>query len=353
VGLEAGRGVAAILVVALHTWDHCAQAYGWFGLGWLFGFGHAGVDFFFVLSGFIILHVHGGDIGRPARLPRFAERRLTRIYPLYWVVSAFRLAAIALAGRPWPGYDAVLPSATLAPTRVAPILEVAWTLQHEILFYALFAVLIAHRRAGLAVFAAWLLLVLATATAPAAMARTAPDWPAWDTLASFFSIEFFLGMAAAWFCARRAVPHPRALLLAGAVAFLAIGLAEDTALVADKADLTHLGYGLAATAMVLGLVGAERAGRLAVPRPLAALGGASYAIYLTHLLTIGAVWQGLRAAGLAALLPGWAAFLVLVVASCVAGLAISVAVERPLIARLRRLLGSVGTPRPAAPRPAA
>ncbi len=52
-----------------------------------FGFGHAGVDFFFVLSGFIIMHAHTADIGKPERLYRYLWRRATRIYPIYWIVT--------------------------------------------------------------------------------------------------------------------------------------------------------------------------------------------------------------------------------------------------------------------------
>jgi len=57
-------------------------------------FGHAGVDFFFVLSGFIIFFVHGKDIGKPSRLPHYVWRRFIRIYPVYWAVT---LISIVLA----------------------------------------------------------------------------------------------------------------------------------------------------------------------------------------------------------------------------------------------------------------
>ena len=56
--------------------------------GGLFLFAHAGVDFFFVLSGFIIYRVHRGDIGSPHRLSRYAWRRFVRIYPTYWIILA-------------------------------------------------------------------------------------------------------------------------------------------------------------------------------------------------------------------------------------------------------------------------
>ena len=89
-GVQAARGAAALLVVLYHCGRMLSlpQYVGRIPLGNVFEFGHAGVDFFFVLSGFIIMHVHRGDLGRPGRFGRYAWRRATRIVPMYWVVTA-------------------------------------------------------------------------------------------------------------------------------------------------------------------------------------------------------------------------------------------------------------------------
>ena len=68
VGIEAGRGIAASLVVLYHVSRHLDQAFGAPMLVHAFQFGHSGVDFFFVISGFIILFVHYRDIDNPLRL---------------------------------------------------------------------------------------------------------------------------------------------------------------------------------------------------------------------------------------------------------------------------------------------
>jgi peptidoglycan/LPS O-acetylase OafA/YrhL len=88
-GVQTARGVAALTVVLYHATRALSlpQYLGYIPFGNSLGFGHAGVDFFFVLSGFIIMHAHTADIGRPERLYRYMWRRVTRIYPIYWVVT--------------------------------------------------------------------------------------------------------------------------------------------------------------------------------------------------------------------------------------------------------------------------
>jgi exopolysaccharide production protein ExoZ len=82
-GVEAARGVAALLVVLYHAALHVEGDVPGSAVLWgLPHFGHAGVDFFFVLSGFIISFVHRRDLGRPDRLGHYLERpRLSAYVP--------------------------------------------------------------------------------------------------------------------------------------------------------------------------------------------------------------------------------------------------------------------------------
>ena len=79
------RGIAAVWVLLFHVQD-IAESNG-FTLGLpghdLVAAGWSGVDLFFVLSGFMLMHAHGGDTGRTAHgLKSFAVGRFWRIYPL-------------------------------------------------------------------------------------------------------------------------------------------------------------------------------------------------------------------------------------------------------------------------------
>src|SRR6266568_2220826 len=82
------RAVAALLVVFWHSAAamplyHHAPA--WINQRNFSAIGNAGVDLFFVISGFIIMHTHRPDASGLAAAGRFLKRRILRIYPLYWL----------------------------------------------------------------------------------------------------------------------------------------------------------------------------------------------------------------------------------------------------------------------------
>ena len=79
--IQVARGIAANLVVFSHLFlvETKYTAAGVLPAFTLYGI--AGVDLFFVLSGFIMVAVAGRDIG-PIE---FLWRRATRIYPTYWL----------------------------------------------------------------------------------------------------------------------------------------------------------------------------------------------------------------------------------------------------------------------------
>src|SRR5438309_1115865 len=100
--LQALRGVACLMVLFLHAgnWEPSAHP-DTLLLSWARPFGWAGVDLFFVLSGFIITRTQDRHLGRPAAVGSYTGRRVWRIYPIYvttWLATA--LAMWALLGVP-------------------------------------------------------------------------------------------------------------------------------------------------------------------------------------------------------------------------------------------------------------
>lgn len=341
-GVEAGRGVAALLVVLVHASDMLSPGkyFGALPFDGAFRFAHAGVDFFFVLSGFIIYHVHRADIGLPGRVGTYAWKRFARIYPTYWVVMAgFGLILLYSPERD-PSVTSIgniIASVLLLPRRQDPILGVAWTLRHELMFYALFGVLLLNRTAGRAVLGIWAVLIGLNV-----VVFTATGSPFFHGMANYlpfrvFNLEFFFGMGVAILLGRGTAWRPRLLLLLGVLIFFGDGMFESFGphLPAEWPP-RQLAYGVGAALALYGLVGAERAGTLKVPRVLFALGTASYSIYLTHLIAVMILQQALLRIRPYVPLPLDVSFLMIAAIAVLGGVAFSTLVEQPLLRRLRR-----------------
>lgn len=326
--LQALRGVAAVAVLLYHAMRHLMKNGAELPYGALFQPGHAGVDLFFVLSGFIILHVHRGDIGHADRLAHYGWQRFARLTPIYWIALAITVLALlpghsdAVTGR------ALFASASLLPTWDEPLLGVAWTLQHEALFYLAFALLIASRRLGLALFALWFGWVTGQAIG------LFPALPV-PRVGGAANLEFLFGMIAARVVARGRVPAPAALAIIGAAGFLTAGVLEATGRMDGHGDFARLAYGLPSAFLIAGLAAWESARPRAMPAVLVMLGEASYSLYLFHLLGIGIAWQIWMRLGLNAAAHPLACFAALSAGAILLGLAAHRWVEAPLMARLK------------------
>jgi peptidoglycan/LPS O-acetylase OafA/YrhL len=93
--LDAWRGICAILIVVFHFTSaiHCRVETSIFiGNAYLF------VDFFFVLSGFVLCHCYRQKIADQGDIVRFAIKRFGRVWPLHAVVLLIFFAAIATIG---------------------------------------------------------------------------------------------------------------------------------------------------------------------------------------------------------------------------------------------------------------
>jgi exopolysaccharide production protein ExoZ len=84
--LQAGRAGASLAVLLFHT-NAILSLSKYLGRDVfpLFKSGASGVQFFFVLSGFVILLVHEKDVGNPAKIGEFLWKRFRRIYPPFWI----------------------------------------------------------------------------------------------------------------------------------------------------------------------------------------------------------------------------------------------------------------------------
>ncbi|MDP4003235.1 acyltransferase [Methylobacterium sp. NEAU K] len=325
-----------------------------------------GVDLFFVISGFVIVHASGRLFGARGGRARFLAHRIARVVPLYWLVSLLYLA-LALARPDLLGDAAALvhdPDAILAgflfwpaarpDGTVQPLYGLGWTLNYEAFFYGLFAFGLGLGQRGAVAWLALALTLLVTAGA------LAPGMPLpvrfW---ANPIVLEFVLGAGLA--LARREGFQPGLPYRLGLAALGLLGLAVAARLLAGTGEadgfLRPLLIGVPAALLVAAALGPERnaAQVAALPAPvrgLVILGDASYALYLVHPFALRLVREGLLRLGLASALHPWGGMVVMLAASVVAAVLVHRYVERPLTRTLRARLDPGGTQNRVRPAPA-
>ncbi|WP_349313468.1 acyltransferase family protein [Brevundimonas subvibrioides] len=155
--LDSLRGICAVLVVMFHM----PVASHWRDWG-LVQHGYLFVDYFFVLSGFVIAHAYAGRLTTPREVGRFMVRRLGRVWPLHVLMLAafigLELARLFFqidGATPFVrdrSVEAIFANLLLVQAwHVLPSLTwngPAWTLSAEVACYLIFAglVLVAPRR---------------------------------------------------------------------------------------------------------------------------------------------------------------------------------------------------------------
>jgi exopolysaccharide production protein ExoZ len=315
-----------------HTSRHLAQAYANDVLKQIFQFGHSGVDLFFVISGFIILYVHYGDVGQPRRAARYVERRVTRLVPTYWVALAITIGLSTLGHLPLAVGPTLAWQALLLPSDQPMALGIAWTLRFEALFYAMFWVLILNRRIGLGLMLLWFI-----GAATLAGLGNHLNWLP-GQFSSGYVLEFMLGMIVAYLTRNHKITLAWAVFATGLLLFAVAAMSEDAGLLDGYSDLARVAYGAPSALVVLGIAALSKEGAPpAVPWLFRTLGSASYSLYLFQFVFIGATWQLLLKTGLAQPSTMLPQFLILTGGAIVGGVIVSKGVEFPLIRLCRSL----------------
>jgi exopolysaccharide production protein ExoZ len=274
------RAIAALLVLVAHQ----GPVIGAFGEAPDavpdLSFGTFGVDLFFVISGFIMVHTAGKLFGQPGAAVQFLSRRLLRIVPLYWALTAALIAGPLIKYGALPketSLQHLLASFLFFPTlspqgTPEPVFTVGWTLNYEMLFYVLFALALFLRRDLALISLTAVLFIL-------------PLVPFSSLPFSFWSdsiiFEFAFGMWIGWL-------YSRGMRLSGLIGILIAAAGMIVAIYANQAGLNLTPriawWGIPAALIIAGIALSD----LEVPFflfPLVALGDASYALYLVHWLT--------------------------------------------------------------------
>jgi exopolysaccharide production protein ExoZ len=353
-GIQILRAIAALIVVLHHSLEESMAAVAPFkSPDWLTTAGAAGVDIFFVISGFIMFYVSFPPDQAAASPISFLVKRITRIYPFYWFCVALVLGlwSSGLFHSLQLDTDVLVRSIFLFPSEHL-IINVSWTLVYEMYFYLIFAVTLTFRRPLVSLFGTTgAILILYS------VGHLVTDAAVGVFLGNAIAIEFCFGLALAYLTRR----WPGLCSAARLVSIPGFALLVMAPLVVPHANTTGLpgaarvlAWGIPAFLIVLSFLSLKPS-RAPLQRVMVLLGDASYAIYLTHPLVMITYARLLK--GSLASLPQWPVVPLVVLLSASLGLLMHVLVERRLTETFRGLFGRrsashrfpQGGPRPTAP----
>lgn len=364
------RAFAAFLVVL----DHACLAVGqrqpvsdiWIHLAWLAGF--VGVTIFFVISGFIMVRTTQEKTGSLADAYDFFSRRVHRVVPMYYLATATAVVMTQVAGAASPtlsGSAYLLCSLLFVPVMssrdvMEPIVAQGWTLNYEMYFYFLFAcsLCLGRRLRSYVLITGLVASVIGGSFIDGdvhGFLRTLQYW------AAPIVLNFAFGMLLAEHCRPDAVkrkfwsPVVACVAVTAFVMFgeFAYGFFSAGSVIQFDWKLSVAVYALALACCWICIRQSSALPALGVARFVARagvlLGDASYMTYLFHLFVISALCKILAPVGFSFL----SLFSICVVASTIAGVVLSLLIERPVNERLarRRLRGLKSASSPAPSRP--
>jgi len=308
VALDSLRGLCALMVALLHinSVSHISES-SFVHQSWLF------VDFFFVLSGFVIAFTYLDKIESKAALVEFVIRRFGRIWPLHAAIlllfvmsECLKLGLSHFGGLPThePAFggrytlDAI--GANLILVHALGLYHVltwngpSWSISVEFYTYLIFAAgcLLARRRITVVALSLIALSILVLCVWSPAYLGTGLELTITRCLYGFF-VGVLVALAFRGLL-RRGVALPMATALeAGSVAS-AVGLL----LVCGVSDaLTMLAPVVFATVVLVFAFQSGRLSRLLLRPEFTWLGDRSYAIYIVHAFVLEVLTRGLLVAG--------------------------------------------------------
>ena len=243
----------------------------------------AGVDVFFVISGFIMFFVSADKTPGVNTARTFIAKRIRRVVPLYWFFTLLMLIAILLfpdrVSESDTGWGEMVSSLLFVPYLpnddglFRPVLAQGWTLNYEMYFYACFAVTVL-----LTIRWRFISIALIMLTIVALSAISNGSVGALTFYGNTVVIEFLLG-GAIFFVMKKGGRVNSAVCLAGiALAVAMLCLAPETP---NQTRVIYWGL----PAFILSSSVILCAGRIRAVFSLPifqVLGDASYALYLSH-----------------------------------------------------------------------
>jgi peptidoglycan/LPS O-acetylase OafA/YrhL len=281
------RGIASMFVVMFHATMNSVQILNLDFCFNFFLFGWAGVDVFFVLSGFIITYTTSRHITHTDQFLPFIRRRFVRIFPVYWIViGLFLIVQLLLPSFYKTGYPfdilTLLSTFLLLPGHVV-VNGVSWTMSYELFFYLLFslAFIISNNKLAFALLALYAMLLVVL---PFIIDTGGNVNEGIKLVTAPINIEFFMGVLVAVMVHKIPAKISLLLIISGTLLFLLSAILYNNGYAVAPGEFNRVVlFGLPSFLIIMGIVKYEALIKVRIHNVLLWLGEASYSLYLLHL----------------------------------------------------------------------
>jgi peptidoglycan/LPS O-acetylase OafA/YrhL len=289
--LQMLRAFAAGIVVIAHAQVHLHVRGLISELNPLLDLGRVGVDLFFIISGFIMVYIANNKFTTPGASRNFIVKRFIRVVPIYWIYT-FALSTLMILlpqlvshGKS-VGIEHFIASLFFVPWEnnighIKPVLAVGWTLNFEIYFYLVFAILLFFPKRY---FLILLSIILLSGVLLGVLFKSIPT-PMY-VMTSPLLLEFLLGcIIGTIYLEQLRSPKWLAYLLTILGIMGLIYSINDFALHTQR----FIKWGIPSGLLIMGILFLEKIKAIPISYLLVKLGDSSYSLYLTHIFTINAL----------------------------------------------------------------
>lgn len=315
------RAIAVIFILIGHANKvfHMYFNYDWFNMAEWARTG--GIDFFFLVSGFMIYYLYHKDIGIREKAKGFLLKRIIKIYPIYWIFTLALILLILVFPQLGDGHEknweVIIKSFLLIPTN--PILATSWSLSYVVFFYIVFSLLIYKPNYLKPIIASWILVII--------LAQFNVLFNPNSFIFNFSHLEIMFGVGIAIIVLNKTVKYARFMVISGLVGYILVWANNIYSFFHLRDDYF---YCLFAFLIMLGITSFDLKVNTKLPKILDILGTASYSIFISQLPILHFYMLIFSKFNIVNVLGNFGSICMLIVSTIISGCVVYFILEKPL-----------------------